>query len=321
MDPTGEMTQDAVTQFTLPETNLAEDQFAERKRRSIEFLERDNGENADMAQLRQIIRTAQPRLVVSIDHLREFDAEFAAHLVAEPSEFIPALEDAAKQIAVRLAGAENVVIADLKTYRVAVGFQGSFGAHHVTPRGLRARLLGQLVCIEGIVTRCSLVRPKVVRSVHYSEAAKTFYAKAYQDATTSAGGSNSGFSSAYPTADDKGQPLTTEFGYSQYMDHQTVNVQEMPERAPPGQLPRGVDVIMDDDLVDAVKPGDRVTLVGVYRALGGKAMTAASAIFRTVVVVGSVQVFGAGSLAAAGGSSSTTISARELASRAQATGQ
>ncbi|KAJ1669868.1 MCM DNA helicase complex subunit [Coemansia sp. RSA 25] len=85
------------------------------------------------------------------------------------------------------------------------------------------------------------------------------------------------------------------------MDHQTVNIQEMPERAPPGQLPRGVDVILDDDLVDAVKPGDRVALVGVYRALGGRAATAASAIFRTVLVVNAVRVFGAGSLAAVGG--------------------
>ncbi|KAJ2461807.1 MCM DNA helicase complex subunit, partial [Coemansia sp. RSA 2320] len=162
------------------------------------------------------------------------------------------------------------------------------------------------MCIEGIVTRCSLVRPKVVRSVHYAEAAKTFYAKSYFDATSSVGGRSdaAAFSSAYPTSDDKGNALTTEYGYSRYMDHQTVNIQEMPERAPPGQLPRGVDVILDDDLVDAVKPGDRVSLVGVYRALGGKATTAASAIFRTVVVANAVRVFGAGSLAAAAGSGS-----------------
>ena len=35
-----------------------------------------------------------------------------------------------------------------------VGFEGSFGSKHVTPRSLSARFLGNLVCLEGIVTKC-----------------------------------------------------------------------------------------------------------------------------------------------------------------------
>ena len=33
-------------------------------------------------------------------------------------------------------------------------FVCSFGAKHVTPRSLTARYLGNLVCLEGIVTKC-----------------------------------------------------------------------------------------------------------------------------------------------------------------------
>ncbi|KAJ2854971.1 MCM DNA helicase complex subunit, partial [Coemansia erecta] len=285
-----------------------------RQRHWREYLERDNRANPDMEEIQRIIATKaeSARLVISIDHIREFDAAAAAQLMAEPAETIPALEAAATEIARSAAAASGI---DAALLHVLVGFRGAFGANHLTPRGLRALLLGQLVCVEGIVTRCSLVRPKVVRSVHYADATKTFYAKSYYDAATSMGTSAvGGMSSAYPTTDDKGNPLTTEFGFSRYADHQTVNIQEMPERAPPGQLPRGVDVLLDGDLVDTVKPGDRVALVGVYRALGGRATTSASAVFRTVLVVNAVRVFGAGSLAASGSTSARDINARAGAS-------
>ena len=35
-----------------------------------------------------------------------------------------------------------------------LGFEGSFGAKHVTPRSLTSRFIGNLVCVEGIVTKC-----------------------------------------------------------------------------------------------------------------------------------------------------------------------
>jgi DNA replication licensing factor MCM3 len=62
----------------------------------------------------------------------------------------------------------------------------------------------------------------------------------------------------------------------------------MPERAPAGQLPRGVDVIMDDDLVDRVKPGDRIQLVGTYRSLGNRNSGSSSSTFRTLILANNV---------------------------------
>jgi DNA replication licensing factor MCM3 len=137
--------------------------------------------------------------------------------------------------------------------------------------------IGTLICIEGIVTRCSLVRPKVTKSIHYCEKTQVFHSREYRDGTSMANAMPTG--AVYPKEDDDGNPLTTEFGFSTYRDYQTMSIQEMPERASAGQLPRPVDVILDDDLVDKVKPGDRVQVVGLYRSIGKNAASV-SAIFK-----------------------------------------
>ena len=80
----------------------------------------------------------------------------------------------------------------------------------------------------------------------------------------------------------------TEYGYCTYRDHQTISIQEMPERAPAGQLPRSVDVILDDDLVDRTKPGDRIQLVGIYRSLGNRNAGHSSSTFRTLILANNI---------------------------------
>ena len=115
------------------------------------------------------------------------------------------------------------------------------------------------------------IHPLLVRSLHYCPKTKAEYPRSYQDESTSLGRSSLR-TQYFPTKDVDGNVLEPEFGYFEYRDHQTAVVQEMPEYAPAGQLPRSVPVVLDDDLADQVKPGDRVQVVGVYRAVPGSAL-------------------------------------------------
>lgn len=56
----------------------------------------------------------------------------------------------------------------------------------------------------------------------------------------------------------------------------------MPERAPTGQLPRSVQVVLEKDLVDKVKPGDRIEVTGVYRGMAQSGST--NGVFKTMLV-------------------------------------
>lgn len=38
-----------------------------------------------------------------------------------------------------------------------IALEGSFGTKHVTPRTLTSRLLGSMVCVEGIITKCEFL--------------------------------------------------------------------------------------------------------------------------------------------------------------------
>uniref|UniRef100_A0A6I8Q5T6 DNA replication licensing factor MCM3 n=1 Tax=Xenopus tropicalis TaxID=8364 RepID=A0A6I8Q5T6_XENTR len=228
------------------------------------------------SKVRDMISENQYRLIVNINDLRKKNEKRANMLMNNAFEGLIAFQRALKDFVASIDGTYA------KQYEeFYIGLEGSFGNKHVTPRTLTSRCLSCIVCVEGIVTKCSLVRPKVVRSVHYCPATKKTIERKYTDLTSLEAFPSS---AVYPTKDEENNPLETEYGLSIYKDHQTITIQEMPEKAPAGQLPRSVDIILDDDLVDKVKPGDRVQVIGTYRCLPSKQNGYTSASFRTILI-------------------------------------
>eukprot|EP00529_Nitzschia_sp_RCC80_P009905 CAMPEP_0113508534 /NCGR_PEP_ID=MMETSP0014_2-20120614/37069_1 /TAXON_ID=2857 /ORGANISM="Nitzschia sp." /LENGTH=789 /DNA_ID=CAMNT_0000404255 /DNA_START=22 /DNA_END=2391 /DNA_ORIENTATION=+ /assembly_acc=CAM_ASM_000159 len=245
-----------------------------------------------------------PRVDVNMSELRSQDnGSLSQRLRRDPLPHIRALEAACHDIAM-----EERPGYDKNGVKIRVALSGPVGAAPKSPRGLTSASLTHLVSVEGVATKVSAIKPKVVRSVHYCPETKQYLEREYRDSTDPELGLHAldaqgreipdriiGVTpTAFPQKDKDGNSLETEFGLSQFKDHQTVVLQEMPEKAPMGQLPRSVELILDHDLVDKVKPGDRVQVVGVYRALAGSAsgQQSTGGAFKTVVLVNNVQILG-----------------------------
>ncbi|KAL7436522.1 hypothetical protein ACHAXH_005386 [Discostella pseudostelligera] len=71
-----------------------------------------------------------------------------------------------------------------------------------------------------------------------------------------------------------------------YSDKQMVRVQETPDEVPAGETPASIVVFAYDDLVDAVRPGDRVEVTGVFRAQARRVnpkITKVKSVYKTYV--------------------------------------
>ena len=222
------------------------------------------------------------RLLISLDDLREFDkathSNMAQQLVKTPRTCLEPLERAFNEFA-------RVVYREPEEFNV--GVTGQIGENLVTPRQLSSRFLSQMICLDGIVTKTSLVNPKLVRSAQYCPETNQFFFRTFNDATSM---NDLPSRLAIPTTDLDGHPLEMEFGRSTFVDHQLITIQERPESAPAGQMPRSCDVIADYDLADTCKPGDRVKVYGVYRILSGRITGSSSGIYRAMIIANNIEV-------------------------------
>lgn len=231
------------------------------------------------------------RVIVNINEVRQFSKELCNAILNEPMTYLPVFEE---EIG-------NEEYSGNVSGNVRIGFEGAVGSNQFTSRALRSSSLSKMVCVEGIVTSVSLVRPKIKKSVHYSSVKNVFYEKEYRDATmvTRLPCTNT----VYPTRDDENNLLEAEFGLSEYSDFQILSLQEMPENAPPSSLPRGAEVAIQDDLVDFAQPGDRIKVYGIYKSIHNGGTSQFPTRFKTVIIASNIVKIGNNTLNLNGGNS------------------
>ena len=167
-----------------------------------------------------------------VEMLKIFD-EVAVELVKERFEFYD-----------RISSSIHVRITDLPTEEKI--------------RDLRHFHVNKLVKIRGVITRRSAVLPEMKYVTFACAKCSHLMGPFFQQ-----GGMEVKINHC-SSCNSRG-PFNVRNEQSGYRDYQKLNLQEAPGSVPPGRLPRYKEVILLDDLVDSVRPGEEVEITGIYR--------------------------------------------------------
>jgi len=256
---------------------MAENIFGEYQ----DFLDDELQDNIYHRRVQNMIDENGRRLLIDIDDVRKFSFYRAKQLINnyidEEGELKRAIKECIRSINNDYAN---------KYDEFFFGLCGSFGGVHVTPRTLRSKFIGSLVCLEGVVTMCSEVKTVLLKSVHYCPATKKMSEHVHADDTSPSFMFNLATSNIrYPTHDENGNVLQTEYGLSVYKDRQVLKIQEPCERALTGNASQVVEVLLENDLVGNFKSGDKIMVVGCYRCF---LPTRGRIFFNTMIIANNV---------------------------------
>ena len=93
---------------------------------------------------------------------------------------------------------------------------------------------------------------------------------------------------------DESRNLEFDRQKTEYVDIQNMKIQELPEELPPGQIPQSYDVIVTHDMINAVRPGDRVTLTGIPESFPETNPSMGRGTFKIQVTCNYVEIIGKG---------------------------
>ncbi len=120
-----------------------------------------------------------PRVRIRVGDIRSYQSVLASSLVAFPLQHLRALEIAAHDIAQDFRPGYDSKLQNNTLVKIRVALVGPLLISPSSPRDLVSNLLGQLVCVEGVATKVSPSKPKLVKSVHYCEATKRHLDRTY----------------------------------------------------------------------------------------------------------------------------------------------
>ncbi|XP_073976882.1 disc proliferation abnormal [Rhodnius prolixus] len=201
--------------------------------------------------LDQIATIEEPFLGVNCAHLQQFDEELYNQLIMYPQEVIPTLDMAANEVF--FSRHPDVVL----PHQIQIRPYNAEKTSNM--RSLNPEDIDRLITVSGMVTRTGGVIP---------ELREGFFSCSVCGHTLTLEVDRGRLNE--PTVCFK---CNTSHSYmlvhnrSQFTDKQHVKLQETPDEMPAGQTPNTVTLFAYNDLVDAVQPGQKIVVTGIYRAL------------------------------------------------------
>uniref|UniRef100_A0A7S1A1C7 DNA replication licensing factor MCM4 n=1 Tax=Noctiluca scintillans TaxID=2966 RepID=A0A7S1A1C7_NOCSC len=192
---------------------------------------------------------------ISGTHIWEFNKSLYNNLVNFPSEVIPIIDRELWNISVRILADEPEDLGVCQAQIHALHDKDAKLMRMMNPSDIE-----KLVSIKGIVIRCSDLVPDMM--------AATFRC-IVEDCKHEVSVPLSHWTINEPTRCEKcgaSHHFQIIHNECKFSDRQLMKLQETPEGVPPGETPQTVQVCCFDDLVDKVRPGDRVEVTGIYRA-------------------------------------------------------
>ena len=216
------------------------------------------GEYKYQDQINEIYAKGGDTLIILFEDLLASDPDIAEMLRKDPEAIIEDAVDAFKNL-LKFQGAKLTH----KNYFVRITTKDKRSPLFLPLRGLRAKNISSLVWSNGILVRCSTIRPKIIKASFECNLCGAQFEVIQLTSRI-----------RWPkfcTNKRCKAKAQTDFRLisknSEFIDWQSITIQEIPEDLPPGRIPRSVQAILTYNLVDIVKPGDRVKLMGIYRSV------------------------------------------------------
>ena len=223
----------------------------------VNFLKTFRDKNGEFKYRKRIRRMAIEKstsLIIDFEDLLEYDMNLATELIERPRRVIEGASNAVKIVA-------ETEIPDFIRERYTARFAG---LQELVPlRKIRSRHINKLIAVEGIVTRITPIKYLIRKAVYvnkYNPADRIIIDTLGYPRTLTAINGGEELEKGLKIRKSDYELLLEE---CEFVEWQKIVLQEKPEELPPGQMPRSIEVVFLEDLVDSVRPGDRVVVTGI----------------------------------------------------------